>query len=106
MWEMPEPPSLLNPEVPRALDQLILEMLQKDPRLRPGAGEVLYRLGLAHDASVATSLTAVSVSQRTARASRAVVGRDLEMDALLHEFERTDRGQRSSRCALGRGRNR
>jgi len=92
MWEMPEPPSLLNPEIPRALDQLILEMLQKDARLRPGAGEVLYRLGLAHDASVATALSAVSVSQRAARASRAVVGRDLEMDALLHEFERADGG--------------
>ena len=93
MWEMPEPPSLLNPEIPRALDQLILEMLQKDSRLRPGAGEVLYRLGLAHDASVATALSAVSVSQRSARASRAVVGRDLEMDALLHEYERADKGK-------------
>src|SRR3954470_3208285 len=93
MWETPEPATLINPEIPRALDQLILEMLQKDARLRPGAGEVLYRLGLAHDASVATALSAVTVSQRTARASRAVVGRDLEMDALLHEFERADRGK-------------
>jgi len=93
MWETPEPPSLLNPELPRALDQLILETLQKDARLRPGAGEVLYRLGLAHDSSIATSLSAVTVSHRTARSSRAVVGRDLEMDALLHEFERTDRGK-------------
>jgi len=93
MWETPEPPSLVNPEVPRALDQLILEALQKDSRLRPGAGEVLYRLGLAHDASIATALSAVSVAQRTARSSRAVVGRDLEMDALLHEFERAERGK-------------
>jgi tetratricopeptide (TPR) repeat protein len=92
MWETPEPPSLLNPEVPRALDQLILEALQKDSRLRPGAGEVLYRLSLAHDASVATALSSVAVSYRGARPSRAVVGRDLEMDALLHEFERAERG--------------
>jgi serine/threonine protein kinase/predicted ATPase len=92
MWETPEPPSLINPEVPRALDQLILESLQKDPRLRPGAGEVLYRLGLAHDSSIATSLSMVTVSQRSAQSSREVVGRDLEMDALLHEFERADRG--------------
>src|SRR5678815_5006559 len=28
MWETPEPPSLVNPEIPRALDQLILEALQ------------------------------------------------------------------------------
>jgi tetratricopeptide (TPR) repeat protein len=93
MWETPEPPSLVNPELPRALDQLILETLQKDARLRPGAGEVLYRLGLAHDSSIATSLSAVTVSHRTARSTRAVVGRDLEMDALLHEFERADRGK-------------
>jgi serine/threonine protein kinase len=93
MWETPEPPSLVNPEVPRALDQLILETLQKDSRLRPGAGEVLYRLGLAHDASIATALAAVTVAQRTTRSTRAVVGRDLEMDALLHEFERAERGK-------------
>src|SRR5262249_9659310 len=92
MYESPEPPSLLNPELPRALDQLILETLQKDARLRPGAGEVLYRLGLAHDSSIATTLSSVSVAQRSARSSRAVVGRDLEMDALLHEFERAERG--------------
>src|SRR5262245_24213652 len=60
MWDTPEPPSLVNPEVPRSLDQLILEALQKDSRLRPGAGEVLYRLGLAHDASTATAMSAVS----------------------------------------------
>ena len=93
MWETPEPPSLVNPEVPRALDQIIVETLQKDPRLRPGAGEVLYRLGLAHDSSIATSLSAVAVSHRGSRASRALVGRDLEMDALLHEFERAERGK-------------
>ena len=31
MWDTPEPPSLINTELPRALDQLILESLQKDP---------------------------------------------------------------------------
>src|SRR4026209_1952144 len=63
MWETPEPPSLINPDVPRALDQLILEMLQKDARLRPGAGEVLYRLGVADDSSIATALSSVRVAQ-------------------------------------------
>lgn len=91
MWEAPEPPSLLQPDLPRPIDQLVLEMLAKDPRLRPGAGEVLYRLGMSYDASVATALSSVTVS-RDAAALRAVVGRDLEMDALLQEFERTDRG--------------
>jgi AAA ATPase domain/Protein kinase domain len=93
MWETPEPPSLLNPELPRALDQLILEMLHKDAKLRPGAGEVLYRLGLAHDASVAVALSAVTTTTSRVRSSRSVVGRDLEMDALLHEFERAQKGK-------------
>src|SRR4029078_3756432 len=114
MWEIPEPPSLINPEVPRAIDQLILEMLHKDAKLRPGAGEVLYRLGLAHDASGAvarsegtatTSRVRPRDSARVSapggapapgsrvRSSRAVVGRDLEMDALLHEFERAQKGE-------------
>ena len=91
MWETPEPPSLLNPDVPRTLDQLIAEMLHKDPRLRPGAGEVLYRLAMVNDASVATALSSMTVA-RGPRTSRTVVGRDLEMDALLHEFERAQQG--------------
>ncbi len=92
MWETPEPASVVNPDVPRALDQLIVEMLQKDPRLRPGAGEVLYRIGIANDSTIATALSAVRVSQRGPRATRSIVGRDLEMDALLHEYERASRG--------------
>src|SRR5688572_20344507 len=63
MYDSPEPPALLNPELPRAIDQLIVEMLHKDARLRPGAGEVMYRLSLAHDAAVATALSSVAVSK-------------------------------------------
>jgi predicted ATPase/GTPase SAR1 family protein len=92
LWDTPEPPSFLNPELPRAIDQLILETLQKDGRLRPGASEVMYRLALVHDSNVATSLSAVTVSRpRTTQTS--VVGRDQELDALTHEFERAQRGK-------------
>src|SRR5689334_5809711 len=35
--EPPIPPSRLNPEIPPPLDVLILQMLEKDPRLRPAA---------------------------------------------------------------------
>jgi predicted ATPase len=93
MWDTPEPPSILNPEIPRAIDQLIVEMLHKDARLRPGAGEVMYRLALAHDSSIAVALSAVSVAQPRKVASRDVVGRDVEMDALMHEFGRAQRGK-------------
>ena len=93
MWDTPEPPSIINLELPRAIDQLIVEMLQKDARLRPGASEVMYRLSLAHDSSIAVALSAVSVSQRRTVSPRDVVGRDLELDALVHEFERAYRGK-------------
>jgi predicted ATPase len=93
LYETPEPPSFLNAELPRAIDQLIVEMLQKDARLRPGSSEVMYRLGLAHDSTVAVALSSVAVSKPRAAAATEVVGRDVEMDALLHEFDRALRGK-------------
>jgi len=93
LWETPEPPSLLNPELPRAVDQLILESLQKDQRLRPGASEVMYRLALAHDSNIATALSAVTVAPRRLSGTSHVVGREDELAALNHEFERAHRGK-------------
>ena len=93
LWDTPEPPSLINSELPRALDQLILESLQKDPRLRPGASEVMYRLALAHDSNIATSLSSVAVAPRRLTASPTVVGREDELTELNHEFERAHRGK-------------
>ncbi len=93
MWETPEPPALLNPELPRTLDQLVIEMLQKDSRLRPGASEVLLRLGLVHDSTVAAALSSIAVVPRTLHTSRAVVGRDNEMEVLYHEFDRAKGGK-------------
>jgi predicted ATPase len=93
LWESPEPPSFVNAELPRAIDQLIMEMLQKDPRLRPGASEVMYRLNLAHDSTIAVALSAVTVTQPRRGVTREIVGRDQELDALQHEFERAQRGQ-------------
>ncbi|MBH23035.1 MAG: hypothetical protein CMH57_00980 [Myxococcales bacterium] len=39
--EEPAPPSSLNPAVPKALDQLIVQLLVKDPRQRPGHANVV-----------------------------------------------------------------
>src|SRR5262249_37656950 len=93
MWEAPEPPSLLNPDLPRPLDQLILEALNKDPNLRPGASEVMFRLNLAHDSGVAAALSSVAVMPRRPSAPRDLVGRERELEALLHEFEAAERGK-------------
>ena len=92
LWETPEPPTLLNPELPRALDQLILESLQKDLRLRPGATEVMYRLALAHDSNVATALSSVTVAPRHIAPSVSIVGRDRELALLRDELDRAKHG--------------
>jgi serine/threonine protein kinase len=93
MWESPEPPSFVNQDLPRAIDQLIVEMLQKDPRLRPGASEVMYRLNLAHDSTVAVTLSAVTVTAGSRSSPREIVGREQEFEALQQELERSQRGQ-------------
>ncbi len=86
MWETPEPPSLLNPELPRQVDQLILEAIQKDPRLRPGAMDVMYRLTLVHDSSVVAALADVPAAGRGVAPVRAIVGRDHELAKLMEEL--------------------
>ncbi len=93
MWETPERPSVFNPELPRSIDQLILESLQKDARLRPGATEVMYRLTLAHDSTVAAALSSVAVTPRRALAGVPIVGREAELDVLRREFTRAQRGR-------------
>lgn len=94
MWEAPEPPAALNPELPRAVEQLVLECLNKDPRLRPGAEEVMFRLNLARHSSVEAALAQVSVSARPRPdVTREVVGRDREIEHLLRELDRVARGQ-------------
>ena len=42
--QSPTPPSRLKPGIPAALDQLILQMLEKDPRRRPNADEIAVAL--------------------------------------------------------------
>ena len=103
LWDTPEPPSLLNPELPRALDQLIVESLQKDQRLRPGASEVMYRLALAHDSNIATALSSVAVAPRRAGGhSRTSSVAKANWTALRHEFDAGAAGQGPSGRRLGR----
>jgi tetratricopeptide (TPR) repeat protein len=93
LHDHPEPPIRLNPELPRAIDQLIVETLQKDPRLRPGASEVMFRLNLAHDSTVAAALASVTVTPRKGALSQAIVGREHELEALAHELDLAQRGE-------------
>jgi tetratricopeptide (TPR) repeat protein len=89
--ETPPPPSAHNPELPRSLDQLIIEALQKDPRLRPTALELMARLNAVREPLLAFATAPVPSLRGTG--ARTIVGRDQEMDVLLQEFERAERGR-------------
>ena len=80
--DAPVPPSRLGIDVPASLDQLVLECLQKDARLRPVASEVASRLR-----SVGSTVTTAPVMVPVARGPRRIVGREPEMDALLRAFD-------------------
>ncbi len=41
IFQMPTPPKQLRPEIPQALSDLVLKMLEKDPAKRPGLEEVI-----------------------------------------------------------------
>jgi hypothetical protein len=85
--DAPVPPSRLGIEVPPAIDQLVLECLQKDARLRPATAEIASRLRGAPGASAP-----VQGPSPVARGAGRLVGRDREMDELLHAFEQTRDG--------------
>ena len=98
--EKPLPPSRLNPEVSSHLERLILEMLQKDPRLRPTAREV------------ETRLAKLSVEEPRARAAgqghlvapflqRHTVGREEPLAALRAELDSMRTGQGRLVCVAG-----
>lgn len=82
--EQPIPPSQLSPEIPNALESLLVRMLDKDPALRPTAAEVEAALE--------------GVGQR--RFSRAV-GRSEELRQLRVAFESVRSGSGLIVCISG-----
>ena len=92
MSEVPPPPSAHNPELPRPLDQLILETLQKDPQLRPTALELMSRLNAIREPLVAFATAPVAAAPAVA-APPNFVGRDAELELLSLEFDRTRNGR-------------
>jgi predicted ATPase len=94
--QSPLPPVRLNPEVPAALNALILQMLAKDPRLRPTAAEV--------DAILAELTENRShVAERPCPAPRRAptVGRRQERAALCAGFEEAAAGHGLLLCVTG-----
>ena len=89
-------PSLLNPEIPAPLEALILQMLEKEPRLRPTAAEV--------DAALA-ELTGTGAGPRLGPATtpvpRHTVGRQKELAELRAGFESAAAGRGLFLCVTG-----
>jgi predicted ATPase len=94
--QLPLPPARLNPQIPAPLEALIVQMLEKDARLRPTAVEV--------DAALA-QLAGKEASQRTgpapATAPRHTVGRKKELAELHAGFESAASGRGLFLCVTG-----
>jgi predicted ATPase len=89
-------PSLLNPEIPAALEALILQMLEKEPRLRPTAAEVDATLAELNGRGAGSVLRPAPppVPRRT-------VGRQAELAELRHGFESVVAGRGLLLCVTG-----
>jgi predicted ATPase len=86
----PTPPSCINADIPAALDELILEMLQKDARLRPRADSVERTL-----AGLCAARSPIAKPSRPSRPSRNIVGREAESAALRAAYESVKSGRGS-----------
>jgi predicted ATPase len=94
--QAPVPPGRLNPQIPPALEALILHMLAKDARLRPSAAEVEARL------TQLTIQTPGSAGRQPAGTGRrSTVGRQQERAALHAGFEEASAGRGLMLCVTG-----
>ncbi|MEK6323032.1 MAG: protein kinase [Acidobacteriota bacterium] len=102
-------PSRLNPEVPASLDRLILQMLEKDSRLRPSAVEVDAALAQLdrivdveeQDTSILPAYAGFATSSAPSTSRRFTVGRDVERGRLQDAFALAAAGRGSMICISG-----
>jgi len=94
--QKPLPPSRLNPEVPAALDDLILRMLEKDARLRPSAAEVEEELR-----GFSGTPTGSAVVRGVVPVERHTVGRKRELAELRAGFDSAESGRGLLLCVAG-----
>ena len=89
--EQPITPARLNPAIPPTLEALILRMLEKDPRLRPDAGDVGRVLneieGVLSKGAVTEGVSRFNLTKRH------TVGREQERRELRAAFERAAAGK-------------
>jgi predicted ATPase len=94
--QAPLPPARLNPEVPAALDALILHMLAKAPALRPTALEVEAAL-----AGLAGAAAAGRGEGPPRPPARRTVGRRWQREALRTALESAEAGRGLAVCVTG-----
>jgi predicted ATPase len=94
--QAPVPPARLNPEIPAALDALILHMLAKDSRLRPTAVEVEATL-----ARLTVHIGEGAASPLAGPGRRPTVGREQEGADLRTGFEEAAAGRGLVLCVTG-----
>jgi predicted ATPase len=92
----PLPPARLNAELPTALDALILQMLAKDPRLRPSAAEVDVVL-----AELTEKRAHLAENLRSQAGKPSPVGREQEQAALWAGFGEAAVGHGLVLCVTG-----
>ena len=96
MAQPPLPPTRLNPEIPAALEGLLLRMLEKDPRLRPQATEVDSAL-----AELARSTAGPHAGADLRSLQRHTVGRQAELAELRAGFRSAAAGRGLLLCVAG-----
>jgi predicted ATPase len=89
-------PTLLNPEIPAPLESLILQMLEKDARLRPTAEEVDAMLG-----ELTGKGSGLQLGPAIPPPQRHVVGRKKELAALHDGFTSALSGRGLFLCVAG-----
>jgi len=90
--DAPVPPSRLRPEIPAALELLILQMLVKDARLRPTAAAVEAALAGSPGATVAAPAAAPP---------RHTVGQEKEIEQLHSAYDSAVAGRGLVACVAG-----
>lgn len=94
--QVPAPPRRLAPELSNEFNDLMLQMLEKNPRLRPTAAEIGAEFGRE-------TRTKMTLHQREAldAPQRKTVGREVERIALRQAFESADQGNCRILCVCG-----
>ncbi len=100
IYEQPLPPSRLNPNLQPAIELLILRMLDKNPRLRPAASEVVAAL-TAGSETLSLSSNVISLPFAAGFTARHTVGREQERDKMRRAFQLTSVGRGMMLCITG-----